>query len=90
MSKESNEGQVMDKGFSPARRGRKPLVDVEPMCVEARAAQPQWVMWEMPYRAEANSVLRQVAKIPGYEVASETNAEGGKSVYIRFKPGRTL
>lgn len=78
---------VLDQEHVPTKRGRRPLVDIDPICKAVIDAQPNWVLFEVRDIAEANSVLRQLGKLPGFETTSKTTLEG-KSVYVRFRPGR--
>jgi hypothetical protein len=78
----------MDDDFNPSRRGRRPMVKVEPLIEEVLKVEGRWVKFEITDSREANSVLRQFAKYDDIETSSETREDGGKNVYARYVPGR--
>ena len=80
--------QVMHEEFAPPRSGRRPMVDIESMQNEIRAASGKWVQFYFAESREANSALRQFGKMSGYEIASESLAKGGKNVFARWVPGK--
>jgi hypothetical protein len=80
--------EVMGEDFNPSRRGRRPMVKVEPLVAEVIKAEGRWVKFEITDSREANSVLRQLAKQEDIETSSETRDDDGKNVYARYVPGR--
>lgn len=84
---ESVHAQVMHEDFTPSRRGRRPMVHVEPLIEQVISARGRWVKFEIHDAREANSVLRQLGKFTDMETSSETRDDGGKNVYARFTPG---
>ena len=77
------ESTVMDDDFSPSRRGRRPMVRVEPLIEAIEEAKGRWVLFEMHDPREANSALRQLSKQPHIETSSETRPDSGKNVFAR-------
>lgn len=77
---------VMEESFRPARRGRRPLVSVDPFLDVIMDAQPHWVLFEMEDAREANSILRQLGRHAGIETSSKRDGDG-KKVYARWNPG---
>jgi len=76
--------KMMAEGFVPRRRGRRPLVDIDPFITAVRLAQGRWVSFEIPSSSEANSVLRQLRKEGDVETTSALR-ESGKTVYARVR-----
>lgn len=74
--------KVQDVDFEPKRRGRRPVVNIQPLIDAADANEGQWVSQELSER-EAGSVLRQIKEYEGIDVASSKSGEDRRIVYIR-------
>ena len=77
------EHEVMEEDFNPTRRGRRPMISIEEMVHAVDDAAGRWVKFEIHNAKEANSVLRQMAKLDYIETASSFREDGGKDVYAR-------
>lgn len=80
--------EVMETGFQPPRRGRKPLVDARPLMArvdslvsEQDRQAKRWVRFSTFTESECRSIRRQVIQ-EGYE-ASVTSEDGHSVIYIR-------
>jgi hypothetical protein len=80
--------EVMSEDFNPSRRGRRPMIKIDPLLDAVHRAQGRWVKFEIDDSREANSVLRQLSKEEDVETSSESRDDGGKNVYARHMPGR--
>lgn len=77
--------QVQKESFLPAKRGRQPMVKIEPIIDTIKSYSPEWVQFDIPSNAEANSVLRQLGKVDGMQTSAKVNHEaGGKQVFARY------
>jgi hypothetical protein len=81
--------EVMPAEFNPSRRGRRAMVEIEPFLDAIQEAAPAWVCFELDDLKMAGSIMRQLGKTPGVEVASQVRTPEGKNVYARWVPGKT-
>lgn len=83
------QAKVMPQEFNPTRRGRNPLVEIGPYLDQVMHAAPAWVCFELDDIKVAGSVMRQLNKVAGMEVATQLREPEGKNVYARWIPGQT-
>ena len=80
------QGMVENQLFQPpAKRGRKPLVDIAGVLTTAVENAGQWVSYELPMN-KAKSLMRQLTKYEDIEVVSQrrkTSETEMKIVYVR-------